>query len=107
MDHMDQYTAEQQGHQGHSCGCHGRGNGKQASGSEAHAHGQGHVAARALDILDERFARGEIEKTEYAEKKQLISLRASAPKMDLPGRDPSPPEVGPKAASAKQHAQRR
>jgi len=29
----------------------------------------------ALDILDERFARGEIEKEEYIEKKTLISQR--------------------------------
>jgi hypothetical protein len=32
----------------------------------------------ALDILDERFARGQIEKAEYEEKKQLISQRPAS-----------------------------
>jgi hypothetical protein len=39
-------------------------------------------AGSALDTLDERFARGEIDKAEYLEKKQLISQRASVPKAD-------------------------
>jgi hypothetical protein len=107
MDHIDQHTAEQQDHQGHSCGCHGRGSRKQASGSEAHAHGQEHVATRALDILDERFARGEIERAEYAEKKELISQRAGPPKMEVPERDPSPAAATTKPGSAKRDARRR
>lgn len=76
--------------QGHACGCRGSNGGKQDSASEAKPHGEGRVAGTALDILDERFARGEIEKAEYEEKKQLISQCAAPPKMDVPGRDQSP-----------------
>jgi hypothetical protein len=61
----------------------------------------------AFDILDERFARGEIEKAEYEEKKQLISQRARPPKTDIPGRDTSPAGARIKPGSAKQRAQRR
>ncbi len=64
----------QEGHscnlEGHSCGCGRQGaTAQQESGS-------------ALNILDARFARGEIEKTEYEEKKLLISQRA-IPTVDL------------------------
>jgi len=47
-----------------ACGC-----GCQSGGKHDHA---------VLDILDERFARGEIDEAEYEEKKQLISQRPSS-----------------------------
>jgi hypothetical protein len=55
-------------HEGHSCGC----------GGHTHAGGEQGSSPTALDILDERFARGEIDKAEYQEKKQLISQRTAA-----------------------------
>lgn len=55
-------------HQAH-CGCGGQ-------------HRSHDDARSALDILDERFARGEIDKAEYIEKKDLISQRAAVPKAD-------------------------
>src|ERR1700676_2615633 len=94
MDHTNQHAAKQQGQQGHTCACHEYGSGKQASGAETHAHSPEHMAIHALDILDERFARGEIEKAEYAEKKQLISQRSG------PERDPSPAAARTKPGSA-------
>lgn len=63
--------------QGHMCGCPGSPSGKQRSASGTKPQGEGRVAGSALDVLDERFARGEIEKAEYVEKKQLISQRAA------------------------------
>ncbi|MDF2118614.1 SHOCT domain-containing protein [Roseiarcaceae bacterium H3SJ34-1] len=48
--------------------------GKSESGSESGKKAE--TPRAALDILDERFARGEIEKEEYIEKKTLISQRA-------------------------------
>jgi hypothetical protein len=62
-------------------------------------------AAAALDILDKRFARGEIDKDEYLEKKQLISERASPPKVDQP--KSAPVAEKPVATRTKQPAQQR
>jgi hypothetical protein len=60
MQHNKQHAI---GHGRHSCGCGGQGAAK---------HG---LSPAALDILDERFARGEIDKAEYEEKKELVSQR--------------------------------
>jgi hypothetical protein len=68
MQHKKEHAMSREGH---SCGCGGHGAGKDAPSSAA------------LDILDQRFARGEIDKAEYEEKKQLISQRA-APRADFP-----------------------
>jgi hypothetical protein len=98
MDHTDQDAAKQQGR---TCACHKHGSGKQASGVETHAHFTEHIAIHALDILDERFARREIEKAEYAEKKRLISQRSGHEQ------DPPPAAARTKPGSAEQHVQRR
>lgn len=63
---------------GHSCNLEGRSCGCGRQGAAAQQE-----SGSALDILDARLARGEIEKTEYEEKKLLISQRASTA-MDLP-----------------------
>ncbi len=75
------------GHEGHSCGCGG------------HAAGMHGSSPTALDILDERFARGEIDKAEYQEKKQLISQRTAKP--DAPEAHPSAATASLKTAAAK------
>jgi hypothetical protein len=100
MDHDN--TAKQQGH---TCGCRGPHGGMQHSASGTKPSGGSRVAGAALDILDERFARGEIEKAEYEEKKQLISQRATPLKGDVPDREQS--SAAARAKPAKQHAQRR
>jgi hypothetical protein len=74
-------------HEGHSCGCGGHASGKEGS------------SPTALDILDERFARGEIDKAEYQEKKQLIAQR-TATKPDAPQPHPSTTAASPSTTAA-------
>jgi Short C-terminal domain len=76
------------GHEGHACGC---------GHHDAAQHASGPAA---LDILDERFARGEIDKAEYQEKKQLISQRTAA-KPDVAQPHPSAAAALPRTPSAK------
>lgn len=102
---MDHENAVKQ--QGHMCGCGGPKHGKQQhSASETGPHDEGRVAGTALDILDERFARGEIEKGEYEEKKQLISQRAAPPKADVRNPDQLPATLKTQPRAPKQPAQR-
>jgi hypothetical protein len=96
---MDHENAVKQQH--HMCGCGGPNRGKQHSGSEAKFHDEGRVGGTALDILDERFARGEIEKPEYEEKKQLISQRTAPPKAYVLNPDQSPATVQTRPGAAK------
>ena len=105
MDHEN--AVKQQGQQGHMCGCGGPKRGKQHAASETKSHDEASVGGTALDILDERFARGEIERAEYEEKKQLISQRAASPKADVRNPDQSSAAVLTNPGAAKQHARRR
>jgi hypothetical protein len=79
MQHEKRHTM---GHEGHSCGCSAP-----------------RSSTTALDILDERFARGEIDKDEYQEKKQLISQRAAKP--DVTQAHPSAATALPRTTPAK------
>jgi hypothetical protein len=70
------------GMQGQSCprcgggmGGGGMGGGGMSEESDSGMKSEGEAPRSALDILDERFARSEIEKEEYIEKKTLISQR--------------------------------
>jgi Short C-terminal domain len=77
------------------CGCADPHRTQQGADSQSKSHDDAHPTAAALDILDERFARGEIDKAEYLEKKQLISERASSPKADQPEPAPVAPKLAP------------
>ncbi|TGQ35643.1 MULTISPECIES: SHOCT domain-containing protein [unclassified Mesorhizobium] len=98
MDHADESAADHHTH----CGC-GAHRAQHGAGAQPRSHDDAHRAPAALDILDERFARGEIDKAEYLEKKQLISERSSPPKADQ--REPAPVEAKPDPARTKQHMQ--
>lgn len=101
MDHADESATKHHAH----CGCGGSHGAQQGACSQSKSHDDARPAAAALDILDERFARGEIDKEEYLEKKQLISQRASPPKVDQP--EPAPVAAKPAPTPTKQHAQPR
>ena len=80
MDDAAEPTKKRQMH----CGC----GGPQRSRKGSAMHDSARPTAAALEILDERFARGEIDKAEYLEKKQLISQRVSVPKVNEPEQRP-------------------
>ena len=51
----------------------GYGHGPHAHGHGPHAHGHGTAGESAIDILNNRYARGEIDKAEYAQKKKDLT----------------------------------
>lgn len=90
---MDDTAESAMKHQTH-CGRGGRHGGQSAM--QHQARDDARPAGTALDILDERFARGEIDKVEYLEKQQLISQRTSVSKIDQSEKDPEAPRVTPR-----------
>ena len=101
MDHMNEKQ------RGHGCGCGGPAGREREPASETPPSGEGRVVSTALDLLDERFARGEIDKAEYQEKKQLISQRATTPKPDAPDCDQLPATAQSKPELTDQDGRRR
>lgn len=99
MDQMNENVR-----QGCACGCRGPDGAKRAS--ETQPHREDRVAGAALDILDERFARGEIDKAEYQEKKQLISQRAAVPKADQSEQGADAPRSPPRPAKSARKGRR-
>jgi hypothetical protein len=91
-------------HRAH-CGCGGPHGARQGAASQPKAGGDSSLPAAAIDILDERFARGEIDKAEYLEKKQLISQRVPVSKADQPKQAAVTPKSTP--TSVKRTTQRR
>lgn len=75
---MDDATKSATEHQMHR-GCGGPPNARRDTAMQQQARDDSRPAGSALDILDVRFARGEMDRVEYLEKKQLISQRASVP----------------------------
>ena len=84
MDHADESPMKHRA----LCGCGGPRGARQGAALQPKSRGETSFPAAALDILDERFARGDIDKAEYLEKKQLIWQRVPVPKVNEPEQRP-------------------